>query len=147
MDIVLLETLLLPLADAPGDADRGPSIRAEPRYHELRFRRRLSEFPSTRAWWLDVAVFVRLEDPEQLLQECKGFLVDSTDNRPVGVVDAVETDEETGYASALEVAAGWFGRRRIRIPAEAIELVVPAYERIVVRVDPEDAPQTEQRLS
>lgn len=147
MDVVLLETLLLLLADAPGDPDRDPSIRAEPLYHELRFRRRLSESPSTRSWWLDVAVFVRLEDPEQLLRECEGFLVDSTDNRPVGVVDAVETDEETGYTSALEVAAGWFGRRRIRIPAETIELVVPAYERIVVRLRSGDAPETERRLS
>ena len=147
MEVVLIETLVLPLADAPGDPDRDPGIRAKPLYHELRFRRRLSDSPSPRSWWLDVAVFVRLDDPEQLLRECEGFLVDSTDNRPVGVVDAVETDDETGYTSALEVAAGWFGRRRIRIPAEAIELVVPAYERIVVRIDPEDLPESETRLS
>jgi hypothetical protein len=147
MDVVFLETLLLPLADSPPAANRGPSIGAEPLYQQLRFRRRLAESPNTRTWWLDVQVFVRIDDPEQLLHECQGFLVDSTDNSPVGIVDAVETDEETGYVSALEVAAGWFGRRRIRIPAEAIELVVPAYDRIVVRVHPEDAPEAEQQRS
>jgi hypothetical protein len=147
MDVVLLETLLLPLADSPRATDRGPRIVAAPLYHELRFRRRLADSSNTRTWWLDVQVFVRLEDPEQLLRACEGFLVDSTDDRPVGIVDAVETDEETGYVSALEVAAGWFGRRRIRIPAEAIELIVPAYGRIVIRIHPEDAPDTEQRLS
>ncbi len=147
MDVVLLETLLLPLADAPGDPDRGPSIRAEPLYHELRFRRRLAGSPTTRTWWLDVQVYVRLEDPEQLLRECEGFFVDSTDNRTVGTVDAVATDDETGYVSALEVATGWYGSSRIRIPAEAIELIVPEYDRIVVRVHPEDAPDADQRLS
>jgi hypothetical protein len=147
MEVVLLETLLLPLVDSSGDPDRGPSIRAEPLYHELRFRRRLAESPSTRTWWLDVAVFVPLVDPEQLLQECEGYLVDSTDNRPVGIVDGVETDEETGYVSALEVAAGWFWRRRLRIAVEAIELVVPADERIVVRVPAEGLPESERPLS
>jgi len=147
MDVVLLKTLLLPLADSPHDPGRGSSIRAEPLYHELRFRRGLAESPSTRTWWLDVAVFVRLEDPEHLLHECEGFLVDSTDNRPIGIVDAVETDEETGYISALEVAAGWSWRRRFRIAAEAIELVIPADERIVVRVPPEGPPESKRRLS
>jgi hypothetical protein len=147
MDLVLLETVSLPLADSSREADRGPSIRAEPRYHELRFRRRLAESPSTRTWWLEVAAFVRVEDPEQLLHECEGFLVDSTDNRSVGIVDGVETEEETGYVSALEVAAGWFGRRRFRIAVEAIELVVPADERIVVRIPLEGLLESERPLS
>lgn len=144
MEVVLLETLLLPLVDPSGDPDRGPSIRAEPRYHELRFRRRLAEPPSTRTWWLDVVVVVSLVDPEQLLQECEGYLVDSTDNRTLGIVEGVETDEETGNVSALKVAAGWSWRRRVRIAAEAIELVVPVDERIVVRVPPEGLPESDR---
>lgn len=134
MNLVLLETVLLPLADSPSGAKQGPSLRVEPIHHEVRLRRQLSPSPSGRTWWLDVAVFVPVFDPEKVLLECEDFLVDSTDNEPVGVVDSVETDEKTGYVSALNVAAGWSGRRRFRVAADEIELVVPAYERIVIRV-------------
>lgn len=146
MNLVLVETVLLPLADSTSGEKRGPSLRAEPLHHEVRLRRELSP-PSGRTWWLDVAVFVPVFDPEQVLLECEDFLVDSTDNEPVGVVDSVETDEETGYVSALEVAAGWSGRRRFRVAVDEIELVVPAHERIVIRVPAGGTREPERPLS
>jgi len=110
-------------------------------------RRQLSHSPSGRTWWLDVVVSVPPLDPEQVLLECEGFVVDATNNQPVGIVDDVETDEETGFVSALRVSAGWFGRRRFRVPAEAIEWMVPADERIVVRVLPGGLPEPDERFS
>jgi hypothetical protein len=144
MNLVLLETVLLPLADSTSSAKQGPSLRVEPIHHEVRLRRQLSPSPSGRTWWLDVAVFVPVFDPEKVLLECEDFLVDSTNNEPVGVVDSVETDERTGYVSALNVATGWSGRRRFRVAADEIELVVPAYERIVIRV-PARGPREPER--
>lgn len=147
MNAFLLETVSLPLSDSPSEANHDPAIRAEPLHHEVRLRRRLSQSPSGRTWWLDVAIFVPMIDPEQVLRECEGFFVDSSDNRPVGVVDSVVTDEQTGLVSALEIAEGQFGHRRFRVSAEQIELVVPASERIVVRVPAKGLPEREQPLA
>jgi hypothetical protein len=147
VNLVLFETVLLPLPNSTSDANRGPSLRAEPLQRELRLRRQFSRSASGRTWWLDVAVFVPLLDPEQVLLECEDFVVDSIDDRPVGIVDSVETDKETGFVSALRVAAGWFGRRRFRVDAEAIELMVPAAQRIVVRVPPGGFPEAHEPYS
>lgn len=148
MNVVLVETVLLPLADSIAVATTGgQSLRIDPTHQELRIRRELLPSPSGRTWWLDIAVSVPLVDPEQILQECEDFLVDAIDNQPVGIVDAVETDEETGFVSALRVAAGWLGRRPFRVAAEAIELIVPADERIVVRVPPGGFPEYGERFS
>jgi hypothetical protein len=147
VNLVLVETVLLPLADSTADAKRGPSLRMEPSERELKIRRQFSPSPSGRAWWLDVAVTVPLLDPEQVLRECEDFVVDSIDDTPLGIVDAVETDEEEGFVSALRVAAGWFGRRRFRVAAEAIEVIVPAAQRIVVRVPPEGFPEPDEPFS
>lgn len=147
MNVLLVETVLLPLADSTADADRGPSLRAEPLQHELRIRRQFSPSASGRTWWLDIAVFVPLLDPERVLRECEGFLVESTDSRPVGIVEAVETDEQTGFVSALRVVAGWFGRRRFRVAAEAIELIAPADERLVVRMPSGDSAEPDEPRS
>jgi hypothetical protein len=147
VNLVLVETVLLPLVDSTADANRGPSLRVEPLQRELRIRRQFSPSPSGRTWWLDVAVTVPLLDPEQVLRECEDFVVDSIDEVPLGIVDAVERDEETGFVSALRVAAGWFGRHRISVAAEAIELIVPAAQRIVVRVPPGGFPEADEPLS
>jgi hypothetical protein len=48
------------------------------------------------------------------------------------VVEAIETVPD-GAVSALVVAGGWFGRRRLRVPVEAIETILPAERRIVAR--------------
>jgi len=147
VNFVLVQTVPLPLPDSTTDANGGPSLRAEPLHQELRLRRRLSPSASGRTWWLDVAVLVPLLDPEQVLQECEDFVVDSIDNRQLGIVDAVETDEETGFVSALLMAAGWFGRRHFRVAAEAIELIAPDTKRIVVRVPPGGFPEADEPFS
>ena len=131
---------MLPLSELPR-RDREPAVCVEPLHHEVRFRRRLAPSASGRSWWLDVAILVPLVDPEQVLRECEGFLVDSTDGRPIGVVDYVETDEGTGDVSGLEVAGGWFGRQRLHVSVDDIDLVVPATERIIVRVSSEAPPE------
>lgn len=87
---------------------------------------------SGRVWVLEVEVEVPATDPEQLLAECEEFLVDGRDGREIGVVDRVETSPVTGAASTLLVSAGWFGRRRFRIDADAVEVVLPAEQRLIV---------------
>lgn len=71
-------------------------------------------------------------DPERLLLECEGFLVDTSDGREIGVVDAVETAGEPPVATTLLIAAGWFGRRQLRVSAMAVEALLPDERRVIV---------------
>lgn len=80
-------------------------------------------------------------DPELLLLESHGFLVDALHDEPVGVVDEVVVDQE-GRPEALVVAAGWFGRRRFIVPVEDVDEIDPRGRRVRLRrrgvaIDPE----------
>lgn len=70
--------------------------------------------------------------PEQVLFKCEHFLVDGTDGRQIGVVERVEHSDTAGTASALLVSAGWFGRRLLRVDADAVEVLVPEQRRVIV---------------
>ena len=114
-------------------------LSARPRL--LRLRRELAPSASGRVWLLEVEVEVPAIDPELLLAQCEDFLVDGSDGRQIGVVDRVERSGIAGVASALLVAVGWFGRRRLRVDAHAIEALVPEERRLIVdesRVYPVD---------
>lgn len=67
------------------------------------------------------------------LAQCEGFLVDVGD-APLGVVDelVVSAGPEQPEAVALVVSTGWFGRRRLVIPVEQVERIVPEERRIVL---------------
>jgi len=67
------------------------------------------------------------------LAQCEGFLVDVGD-APLGVVDelVVSAGPEQPEAVALVVSTGWFGRRRLVIPVEEVERIVPEERRIVL---------------
>jgi hypothetical protein len=78
-----------------------------------------------------VEVEVPAIDPERVLAECEDFLVDGRDGRRIGVVDRVERSGAAGAASALLVASGWFGRRRLRVDAQAVVALLPQ-ERLVI---------------
>lgn len=71
-------------------------------------------------------------DRERLLAECEDFLVDGRDGTELGVVEGVERSAPDGAVSALIVSAGWFGRRRLRVDAQAIEAILPEEERVIV---------------
>lgn len=81
---------------------------------------------------LELEVALPLMDAERLLRECEGFLVDGADGREIGVVDGVERAPQSGLVSGLLVASGWFGRRRLRVDAQAIRSFVPAERRVIV---------------
>jgi hypothetical protein len=98
----------------------------------VRLRRELTPSTSDRAWLLEVEVEVPVIDPERVLAECEAFLVDGRDGRQIGVVDRVERAGTAGRASALLIAAGWFGRRRLRVEAQAVEALVPEERRLIV---------------
>lgn len=119
-------------------AEHGEKPRPEPRLvlavspSAFRIRRRLEPEESGRPWLLELEIDVKIPDPEAVLAGSEGFLVDGVDGGELGVVDDVESGPD-GAVTALVVVSGWFGRRRARIPVEAIEAVVPAERRIVVR--------------
>jgi uncharacterized protein YaiE (UPF0345 family) len=69
------------------------------------------------AWWLT--------QPHQ-------FLVDDDAQQPVGVVDDVEVQPDTGAPHELVVVQGW-GRRRVVIPIDAVAEIMPAERRLIVR--------------
>ncbi|HZD38751.1 MAG TPA: PRC-barrel domain-containing protein, partial [Actinomycetes bacterium] len=69
------------------------------------------------AWWLT--------QPHQ-------FLVDDDAQQPVGVVDDVEAQPDTGAPHELVVVQGW-GRRRVVIPIDAVAEIMPAERRLIVR--------------
>lgn len=107
-------------------------MRLSARRRALRLRRELPSSASGRTWLLELEVEVPEIDPERLLTECEGFLVDGSGGGEIGVVDRVEISRSTGVASALLVSAGWFGRRRLRVDADAIEALIPAERRVIV---------------
>jgi hypothetical protein len=96
-----------------------------------RVRHRLPSGSERPIWLLEVD-FAGAVDPERLLAECAGFLVDDAEGHALGVVDHVELDS-TGLVTALVVAAGWFGRRALRVPVGAIDSLFPRERRVVVR--------------
>lgn len=85
-----------------------------------------------RAWLPEIGVDVTIPDPETVLTTSEGFLVDDVDGGEVGVVEEVETAPD-GTVIALVVVSGWFGRRRARIPVDAIDAITLADRRIIVR--------------
>jgi hypothetical protein len=129
---MILHTLPLALAHPTAPADEGPSVRLSTRPQLLRLRRELPASASGRVWLLEIEVEVPAVDPERLLAHCEDYLVDDSDGRQIGVVDRVERFGTAGAASALLVAAGWFGRRWLRVDAHAIEALVPAERRLIV---------------
>jgi hypothetical protein len=130
--MVLSETLPLALAQATAPGGEEPIVRLSARPRVLRLRRDLTVPASDRAWMLEVEVEVPAIDPERVLAECEAFLVDGRDGRQIGVVDRVERAGTAGRASALLIAAGWFGRRRFRVEAQAVEALVPEDRRVIV---------------
>ncbi len=130
--MVLYETLPLALAQAPAPGGEGPVVRVSARPRVLRLRRELTVAASDRAWLLEVEVEVPAIDPERVLAGCEAFLVDGRDGRQIGVVDRVERAGRAGRASALLIAAGWFGRRKLLVEAQAVEALVPEERRVIV---------------
>jgi hypothetical protein len=130
--MVLYETLPLALAQATAPGGEGPVVRLSARPRVLRLRREFTVAARDRAWLLEVEVEVPALDPERVLAECEAFLVDGSDGSQIGVVDRVERAGGAGRASALVIAAGWFGRRRLRVEAEAVEALLPEERRVIV---------------
>jgi hypothetical protein len=130
--MILHETLPLALAQPSAPLGEGPSVRLSARPRVLRLRRELPSSTGERTWLLEVEVEVPAMDPERVLAECEDFLVEGSDGRQIGVVDRVERSGPAGGASALLVAAGWFGRHRFRVEAQAIEALLPAERRVIV---------------
>jgi hypothetical protein len=89
---------------------------------------------------LDLEIEVPDTDPERLLTECEGFLVDANDGQTIGVVESIERDGPFGAVSALVVAAGWFGRKQLRVDADAIAALAPLERRIIVVPGATDPP-------
>jgi hypothetical protein len=130
--MILHETFPLALARPSAPGGEAPSVRLSARPLVLRLRRELEPCGSDRRWLLEVEVEVPAIDPERVLAECEDFLVDGRDGRQIGVVDRVERSGAAGGASALVVSAGWFGRRRLRVDAQAVEALVPEERRMIV---------------
>jgi hypothetical protein len=85
-----------------------------------------------RVWTVEITLGGSRLDPERLLAESEGFLVDDARGREIGVVDEIEVDG-AGRVAALLVAGGWFGRWRSRVPVDAIDSLLPRERRVVVR--------------
>ena len=73
----------------------------------------------------------------ELLRECEGFLVGSTDGR-VGIAQAARRRSATGSdaLTSFPVLAGRSSRILLIIPLDEIESVLFAEKRIVVRTSP-----------
>jgi hypothetical protein len=128
--VILHPTFPLALGHPGTPSHEGPSVRLWARPRMLRIQRDSSASAGGRAWRLAIEVELPVVDPERLLLECEGYLVDGRDGRQIGVVDRVEASE--GIASTLIVSAGWFGRRRLRVDARAVEALVPGQRRVIV---------------
>jgi hypothetical protein len=130
--MILHETLPLALGLPGADAGEGPSIRLSARPRMLRFRRDVARSIGGRTWLLELEVDVPEIDPDRILAECEGFLVDDNDGRQIGVVIRVERSG-SGAISALlvSVPAGWFRERYVRIEERAITALVPQ-QRLVI---------------
>jgi hypothetical protein len=130
--MILRETLPLAVAQWAFSSSEGPTVHIPAELRSVRIRRELPSAEGERAWLLELEVEVPAIDPERLLAECEEFLVDGRDGRRIGIVEGVEKSVATGEASTLLVSAGWFGRRRLRVDAQAIEALVPAERRLIV---------------
>ena len=133
-DVTVLLHATLPLAVPPPSEPEGRAsvLHMSGRPRLVRIRRELPSSGGTRTWLLDLEIEVPDADPEQLLAECEGFLVDATDGQTIGVVDSIERDGPSGAVSGLVIAAGWFGRKQLRVDANAIESLTPLERRIIV---------------
>lgn len=131
--LILHETLPLALEQPGVFASDGLSVRLSARLRMLRFRRNFPITSGCRTWLLELEVDVPEIDPEQLLGECEGFLVDDSNGRQIGVVFRVERSG-SGAISALlvSVPAGWFRRRDVRIEERAITALVPQQRLVIV---------------
>jgi hypothetical protein len=111
-----------------------------------RVRQRLPCLGGRPTWLVEIDSAIPAVGPERLLAECAGFLVDDTEGRALGVVDGVQTNDK-GLVTALLVAAGWFGRRKLRVPVDAIDSLVPQERRVIVReaVPPESRASRQSR--
>lgn len=131
--MILHETLPLALELPGANAGDGPSVRLSARPRMLRFRREFPRSTGGRTWLLELEVDVPEIDPERLLAECEGFLVDDSGGRQIGVVIRVERSG-SGAISALlvSVPAGWIRRRYVRIEERAITALVPQQRLVIV---------------
>lgn len=68
---------------------------------------------------------------ERVLVLSGAYLVDAADGTEVGVVDEVFLDD-AGRAAWLEVACGWFGRRRCTFNVDDVVAVYPSERLLIV---------------
>jgi hypothetical protein len=131
--MILHESLPLALEQPSVYAGDGPSIRLSARPRMLRFRRDFPRSTGGRTWLLELEVDVPEIDPDGLLAECEGFLVDDSEGRQIGVVIRAER-AGSGAISALlvSVPAGWFRRRYVRIDQRAVTTLVPQKRLLIV---------------
>jgi hypothetical protein len=129
--VVFSVTLPLPLAVRGEQARATRRLQISAAHRKLRIRRHLSA-KGSRPWLLEIEIDVTIPDPEAVLASSEGFLVDGADGGEIGVVEEVQTAPD-GTVTALVVAGGWFGRRRARIPVDAIDSITLADRRIIVR--------------
>ena len=131
--MILHETLPLALEQPSASAGEGPTIRLSARPRMIRFRRHFPRSTDGRTWLLELEVDVPEIDPEQLLTECEGFLVDDSYGRQIGVVIRVERSESDATSVLLiSVPAGWIRRRYVRIEERAITALVPQQRLVIV---------------
>jgi hypothetical protein len=130
--VILHATLPLSLAEPPDPSRRTPDVLVSARPRSVRIRRELPWSGDERTWMLEVEIAVPDLDPERLLGECEGFLVEGTEGKTIGVVEGIERDGPFGAVSGLVVAAGWFGRKQLRVSVEAIEAIEPLERRLTV---------------
>lgn len=72
-------------------------------------------------------------DWDYWLRHCHGFLVDSLEGEELGVVEDVRIDPQLGGIVSLEVAGGWFGRRRCLLAVTDVLAVEPGARRLLAR--------------
>jgi hypothetical protein len=130
--MILHETLPLALAQPTAPPESGPSVHFSALPCRVLLRRELPRSVSGRGWLLEIEVEVPAFDPERLLAQCEDFLVEGSDGSQIGVVDRVERLGQAETASAVVVATGWFGRRQLRVDADAIDALLPEERRLVV---------------
>lgn len=125
---------LLPVATAQpiGPLQEGSGGASDPGPRTITLHVKMPASAPGRAWIVELEVNMPLIDPERVLRECEGFLVDGADGCVIGVVDRVELAEDSETVSGLLVSSGWFGRHRFRVDPKAIRGVVPAQRRVIV---------------
>jgi len=129
-EVQLIVLATLPLPPVSGSAAVCPSPASHP--GPARLRRKRGSSGRDQQWVLELELEIDSLDPEGLLAEADGFLVDGRDGREVGVVECVVRDAESGAAVTLMITAGLFGRRLLRADAQAVDVLIPAEQRLVV---------------